>query len=516
MGLQTINVIDATFEFAFGIIITIFLSKTIGFTDQEAGYAITVVGVISSITFFFIGPFVDWLGIRKAIFSGLVAMLIFRMGLVYCAFTPDIPYRGVMTLVMIFLSGVPAAMLGTVYQIGNRRYTTQKSQAAGFNIWYIAMNIGAIASGLLVDFIHKTLSLPFEWVLVFGIGTTIITIFVALITVTTNEQLRGKDEAPLPPKPKKVKRDLSIPNFTMELFRDALKSGLGVLKFGVIFSTLIVFLVGTMLNNYIDAGIACVTVFLVGYLGCFINTMFSRTKSYVYAKSVVVAPAFLRMLAALTLLVGVRAAFLYTGLLMPKYWYRVIGEGAQVGWLNTINPVIIVLGVLLLVPIINKYDTYKMLAWGALLAAMCFVPLAVPWYYVSDNIVVAYYAMAIVSMIFLSFGEMMWSPRLSHYIVSVAPSGQEGTYSAFASLPWFVAKTLAGGLSGVMLAKWCPEFIVQNGVNVPIQKVLITQTLPYWQTPEALWLILGIIAIIGPIIMLFLKDWFTVGMKQKV
>ncbi|MFA6565636.1 MAG: hypothetical protein WCT48_02740, partial [Candidatus Paceibacterota bacterium] len=96
-GLQTINVIDATFEFAFGIIITIFLSKTIGFTDQEAGYAITVVGVISSITFFFIGPFVDWLGIRKAIFSGLVAMLIFRMGLVYCAFTPDIPYRGVMT-----------------------------------------------------------------------------------------------------------------------------------------------------------------------------------------------------------------------------------------------------------------------------------------------------------------------------------------------------------------------------------------------------------------------------------
>ena len=210
-----------------------------------------------------------------------------------------------------------------------------------------------------------------------------------------------------------------------------------------------------------------------------------------------------------------------------------------------------------------------MLAWGALLAAFCFAPLAAPWMWTADNlagiylavssalvilsfaltirhpgpatlviwlalfsfficafsyvpwkqtagnIVVAYYLMAVACMIILSFGEMMWSPRMSHYIVSVAPEGQEGTYSAFSSLPWFVGKTLAGGLSGVMLAKWCPEFIVQNGVNIPLQQVLISRTLPYWQTPEALWLILGAIAIVGPIIMLFLKNWFTKGMSQK-
>ncbi|MCK9351871.1 MAG: MFS transporter [Candidatus Paceibacterota bacterium] len=549
-GLQTINVLDATFEFAFSIIITIFLSKTIGFTDQEAGYAITIVGVVSSITFFFIGPFVDWLGIRKAIFIGLVAMFIFRSGLVYCAFTPDIPYRGVVTLVMIFLSGVPAAMLGTIYQIGNRRYTTERSQAAGFNIWYIAMNIGAIASGLLVDYIHKTLSLPFEWVLVFGLGTTIITIFVALITVTTNEQLVGKDEEQCAHK----YIELEILNQKEKDYLDKLRR---LVMFGTLgsllaFAPIAILIIYHYLPNFaFDARLAIAIWIGVSLMISFgytlaikhrilnkkrcarneallkvpviseaSNTEEKKSKGLkeglAYAKNVIIAPAFVRMLAALTLLVGVRAAFLYTGLLMPKYWYRVIGEGAQVGWLNTINPVIIVLGVLLLVPIINRYDTYKMLVWGALLAAMCFVPLAVPWYYISDNIVVAYYIMAVASMIFLSFGEMMWSPRLSHYIVSVAPSGQEGTYSAFASLPWFVAKTIAGGLSGVMLAKWCPEFIVQGGVNVPIQKVLITQTLPYWQTPEALWLILGIIAIIGPIIMLFLKDWFTVGMKQKV
>lgn len=279
----------------------------------------------------------------------------------------------------------------------------------------------------------------------------------------------------------------------------------------------ILFVGFTFLEHHLKSiGAGCIIFMIAFFTGSFINTLFRKTAGYIYAKSVIVAPSFLRMISALTLLLGVRVAFLYTNLLMPKYWTRVIGENAHIGWLTAINPTIIIIGVFLLVPIINRYDTYKMLSWGALLAALCFVPLAVPWYFVSNDIIVAYYAMSVVCMIILSFGEMMWSPRMSHYIVSVAPQGQEGTYSAFSSLPWFVGKTLAGGLSGVMLAKWCPEFIVQNGVNVPIQKALMTQTLPYWQTPEAMWLILGIIAIVGPIVMLFLKDWFTVGMKQKV
>ncbi len=448
-GIQTINILDATYEFAFSLIITLFLSKTIGFTDQEAGFAIMTVGIISSITFLFIGPFVDRLGLRKALWTSLLGMLFFRTILVGCAFYPGIPYRGLVTMAMIFLAGVPAAMLGTVYQIGNRRFTSKKAQAAGFNVWYIAMNIGALLAGLLVDFLQGGLMLSREWVLVFGIGSTIITIFVALFTVTTNEQYRASDEESLPEKPKVEK--------TKKGWREGVD----------------------------------------------------------YAKSVIIAPSFLRMISALTLLLGVRVAFLYTNLLMPKYWIRVIGENAHIGWLNAINPTIIIIGVFLLVPIINKYDTYKMLAWGALLAALCFAPLAVPWYFVSSNIVVAYYVMAVGCMIILSFGEMMWSPRMSHYIVSVAPEGQEGTYAAFSSLPWFVGKTLAGGLSGVMLAKWCPEFIVRDGIHVPIQQALVNHSLSYWQTPEAMWLVLGLIAVIGPIIMLFLKDWFTVGMKKE-
>jgi MFS family permease len=666
-GLQGINILDGIFEFAFTMVITVFLSQTIGFTDQEAGYAITIVGIISSVTFLFIGPFVDYLGIRKAIFSGLFAMFVFRLGLIYCAFTPGIPYRSFITLVMIFLSGVPASIIGTVYQIGNKRFTSKKSQAAGFNIWYIFMNIGALFAGLLYEVVVNIQKLPVEYVLLSAIVTTLFSILVAFLTITSNEQY----EAPVVGKvwkPKITKHRL-IPAIALLLcvdetrFENDVTCDMGketviycpyvfslvpvfmdtafrivkayryikiyVLVFGMkleygikfvfrkiadmgryckkiffvpfswkvyLFASkmefwyrktlifefcknffreyglffLFVFLVSfyvikylalfvwwcvCTLGAFIRIGLEIITnfpsfreiMFIVAFSICktetkfehhfrgglaetqvihpnksyvdtLINTIEILKKSWKYTREVVTAPQFRRVLAALTLLVGVRAAFLYTGLLMPKYWLRVIGPGAHMGWVNNINPFIIVLGVLLLVPIINRYDTYKMLAWGALLASLTFVPLAIPWYFINGNIIVAYYTMSVVAMLFLSFGEMMWSPRLSHYIVSVAPSGQEGTYSAFASLPWFIGKTLAGGLSGVMLAKWCPEIIITKDTCYSLQGALIEGTIlpSYWQTPEAMWLILGVIAIVGPIIMLFLKDWFTVGMKQKV
>ena len=662
--MQGINILDGTFEFAFGMIITIFLSQTIGFTDQEAGYAITIVGIISSVTFLFIGPFVDYLGIRKAVFTGLFAMFVFRLGLIYCAFTPGIPYRGFITLVMIFLSGVPASIIGTVYQIGNKRFTSKKSQAAGFNIWYIFMNIGALCAGLLVEVVTNIQKLPVEYVLISAIVTTTLSIVVAFLTVTSNEQYVafvekiwkplvskfrlipaialmfciddvifkndinsdvGKETHIIHREPflvgsyikivllmkqvllcikailsaiwlqtkravsaikkypeqtvmfcmRQIKHMFFVAVFIFNCFKKAsvvvfvteIVRGLWIAIFGAVKDIFVILLKAVKdifrvfwklfvsvilifgraiktignLPNFRECMCALAITICVqettfehhyrggleetrvihtdkSYVYTIIKTMEMLKKSWRYTLEVATAPPFRRVLAALTLLVGVRAAFLYTHLMMPKYWLRTMWPDAHIGLLNNINPFIIVLGVFLLVPIINRYDTYKMLAWGALVASLTFVPLAIPWYFINSDIVVAYYVMSVAAMLFLSFGEVMWSPRLSHYIVSVAPSGQEGTYSAFASLPWFIGKTLAGGLSGVMLAKWCPEIIMTKDTTYSLQGALIERTIlpSYWQTPEAMWLILGIIAIIGPIIMLFLKDWFTIGMKQKV
>ena len=233
-------------------------------------------------------------------------------------------------------------------------------------------------------------------------------------------------------------------------------------------------------------------------------------------KSVMGHSAFLRMMLAVTLLVGVRAAFLYWAVLSPKYWYRAIGPDARVGLLGIINPIVIVAGLFLLVPIINRFSTFKMLTYGALLAALSFFPMAVPWYWLSNDPTVAYYAMSAIAMLAFSVGEIMFSPRLTHYIVAIAPVGQEGVYSSFSAMPWFIGKTIAGFFSGILLTKWCPEKVNIGGIAKPLHDAIANRDLSYTHSPEMMWLILGIAAIIGPLVMIPLKGWFTKGMRHRV
>lgn len=62
--------------------------------------------------------------------------------------------------------------------------------------------------------------------------------------------------------------------------------------------------------------------------------------------------------------------------------------------------------------------------------------------------------------------------------------------------------------------RWCPEFIVRDGTNVPLQDVIAEQTLPYMQTPEMMWLILTTLAIVPLLFMIPLKKWFEKGMRD--
>jgi hypothetical protein len=71
----------------------------------------------------------------------------------------------------------------------------------------------------------------------------------------------------------------------------------------------------------------------------------------------------------------------------------------------------------------------------------------------------AHYMMAILCMVLLSIGEVIWSPKLNEYTAAIAPPGQEGTYLGLTMVPWFLAKTVVSVLSGHMLQRWSPEKI---------------------------------------------------------
>jgi hypothetical protein len=230
---------------------------------------------------------------------------------------------------------------------------------------------------------------------------------------------------------------------------------------------------------------------------------------------VITSPALWRLSVLVALILGVRAVYAYLYLLMPKYWLRTIGPDAAIGVLNTINPIGIVIGLILFIPITNKFNVFSMLIYGAMISALSLFPLALPWQMYSGDIAHAHYLMAIVCMIIVTIGEVVWSPKLYEYTAAIAPKGQEGTYLGFSLLPWFLAKTLVSVLSGHMLERWSPETVVVGGVTMPLQQAMIADKLPYWQTPAAMWLVLGVYAMAGCIIAVMIRRWLTKGVRWK-
>jgi len=229
--------------------------------------------------------------------------------------------------------------------------------------------------------------------------------------------------------------------------------------------------------------------------------------------SVVSEPAFYRLIVLIALILGVRAVYTYLYLLMPKYWERTIGPTAAIGVLNMINPIGIVIGIILFIPLANKFKVYSLLVYGAMVSSFSLFPLALPWEWYGTSIGQAHYEMAILCMIIVTIGEVLWSPKLYEYTAAIAPIGQEGTYLGLSMIPWFLAKTLVSFFSGHMLVRWSPATVSVGGATMPLQQALVAHKLAYWDTPSAMWLYLGVYAMVGCILALLLRKWLTKGAR---
>jgi MFS family permease len=454
-GVQIINFLDCTAYFALLNIVTIFLSDQIGLDDNNAGYIVTLFTSLTTILLLFSGLATDSLGIRKSLWLAMLSRAAATAAVVFLAVTPDFPYR-VPLVAACFVAMAPSmAMVQTVFQSANKRYTSERSRSAGFNLWYLFMNIGAASAGVLVDVVRLSLGLSTTWVIATGLITSFLCLGVMLMMVRREEQF-GEDGR---------------------------------------------FIEGAALEEKTD-------------------TNHKKPNPFTILKAMVSESAFWRFCVLVTLLLGVRAVFSYMYLLMPKYWTRVMGEDAAIGTLNTINPVLIVAGLILFIPFANKFNIFKMLVYGAMISALSLFALVIPWQsmgqalgglgstlsisWMRNDFVPAYYAMSVLCMIFLSIGEVIWSPKLQEYTAAIAPEGQEGSYLGLSMVPWFAAKTIVSVLSGHMLSRWVPEGIGER---------LRAGTVPFWETPAAMWLILGVVAFAGPVLALLFQGWLTKGAR---
>ncbi|MBN1825541.1 MAG: MFS transporter [Candidatus Eisenbacteria bacterium] len=428
-GIQIINFLDSTTFFSILTIAVILLSDDFGFSDEKAGYVVTLYASTTTICLFFSGMVTDWLGIRRAFYTAMIGQFLTRGAIMVLALSPMLfpEYRGVIVTIAFFLMAPFVAMIQTVYQAANKRFTTKKSRGAGFNLWYLFMNIGAFAAGLLIDFIRLTLGLPNGHIFTFAVIAHVISFFLIMGFIRREEQIYDEGEEPTPEEAAKPKE---------------------------------------------------------------------RKTPWQIAGSVLKESIFWRFLVLISLLIGVRACFLYLHLLWPKYWLRVIGPEAKIGVLQAINPFLVIFGLILLIPILNRFSVYKMLTFGGMISGLSLFVLAVPSYGHMT------YVYSIIALVVLTVGEVIWSPRLNEYTAAIAPEGQEGTYLGLSMVPYFFAKTVVSLLSGHMLTRWVP---------LDMGERLRAGTVAFVDSPSMLWLILGAFALGGPLVALLLKDWFTKG-----
>jgi len=337
------------------------------------------------------------------------------------------------------------AGLQTVFQSATNRYTNRRSRAAGFNMWYLFMNIGAAAAGFSIDIVRKLLHLPNVHIFTMGVALAVLCLIVGRLMVRSEEQLVDAGEPP-----EEREKDKQV------VRKNPLKEW----------------------------------------------------------RAMVSEPALWRLVVLSALIVGVRGVYAYLYLLMPKYWLRTIGPDAAIGTLNAINPVGIVIGLVLFIPFANRWSVFRMLVYGAMVSSISLLPMAMPWTLYGVNIGNAHYTMALLCMVLLTIGEVVWSPKFYEYAAAIAPKGQEGAYLGLSLIPWFVAKTLVSFLSGHLLDRWSPEKVLVNGVATPLQQAMVAHQLSYWHRPEAMWFVLGAYALGGCLIAALLGKWFSRGVQE--
>ena len=94
-----------------------------------------------------------------------------------------------------------------------------------------------------------------------------------------------------------------------------------------------------------------------------------------------------------------------------------------------------------------------------------------------------------------SLGEAMWQPRFLQFAAELAPKGRTGAYIAYANIPWFTVKAVAGLYTGRMMATYCPA-------DGPMRT-------------ETMWLIYALIAMISPVGLILARRWVLKGLHTR-
>ena len=152
---------------------------------------------------------------------------------------------------------------------------------------------------------------------------------------------------------------------------------------------------------------------------------------------------------------------------MPKYVLRTVGPGAAPEWIANVNPLVVVTCVVLITGLTKRWKAITAINVGMILmplsallmaSAPLLERLAGPEVGIVPGITAHPVTVTlIVGIVVQGLAECFISPRYLEFFSLQAPKGEEGLYLGFGHLHSFISAILGFGISGYLLARYCPD-----------------------------------------------------------
>lgn len=422
-----LNFLESYSYFSFGMILTLFLSEDFGYGDKAAGTIYGGSGALLAIFGVITGPLVDWFGVATSLRVGFVVSLVART--VIFATTS----RPALLTGILFLLPLGGCFSMPVLVIGIRRYTDErKNRGFAFGILYVVRNLAALITGPAVDLSTKLVGgdgdrkawflSGYRVVILTGMAANIVAL---ALTLTVREiKLRVTTDADM--------------GYSGEVEDEEHEGG----------------------RPRTGPGAGGVSTFRP-----------RESSQREHLTELLRSTNFLRFFAVCCILVNVQMTSRLVDATMPKFMVREFGANTPYGTIFSINPLVVCVLVPTVTAVTSKVDPLIMVHIGT------YVSSASRFVLVASTSIWA----CVIFVTMTSVGEVIWSPRLYDYSMSMAKEGREGTYTALSNLPDFLAKLPAGFMSGYLLDRFCPKEGPRNS--------------------STMWLIVGLTGVTSPIML---------------
>jgi len=417
-------------------------SERFSYSDLEAGTYFGLWGVLINVYGIITGPLIDIVGVKWAMLLGSFLSLIGRL---MFAFATDRWHLVVSTCLLMPLGmsmGIP------VMTIGIKQCTSTKNMSLAFGLFYSMMNVGAVASGRITDFLNDLFQqgvevggVKYAPLSMIFLTSTISTLFYFLLVLFAYR-----------------------PSGSQKIMGDSFRLS---------------YLLPTTWFYWCLFGCGGPKVDDEIHLVADDDDEEKEEKSPTCSRicTVLKDKIFWKLMLFSTLITGVNLIYRHMDATFPKYVLRDIGADVKYGTLYLINPLMIIFLVPVSQAVFASYDPYKCILVGSAITGI-----SVFWMLFDGK-----YWSAVFFIVTLSIGESIYSPRVYEYVMMLAPAGQEGLYSMMSSTPMFSAALLTGSLSGYLLENYCPAS-GKRRCNI-------------------MWLIIGAISLISPLFLALCKKY---------